>query len=656
MSKRPAWVDKAYLGLHHDLHAKATDTELGTELTHDQLREQLQKMRPDFIQCDCKGHEGYASYPTRVGSPSPGIVRDALRIYRDVTRELGIFLLVHYSGMWDQCAVELHGDWAAIDADGMPIHTLDGSPAVVCPLSPYLDELLIPQMLEIIDEYDVDGFWVDGDNWAVRDCYCPRCKAEFIRRTGIEVLPQNRDDPNWIQWRAFQQDLFVEYVRKYADAVHARKPECAVCSNWMYSMRQPGVVEAPIDFLSGDFMSSFGCERAEMEGRYIDGHRMPWNLMAWSFCRTDERVPHQTKTVVHLCQEAAEVLSCGGGFMIYDNPQRSGWVTEWHQDIFAEVAQFVRERQEFCQYTESVPDAVVLQSETHAIHNNPEVFCMGESFYPAEGGLHALIENQYHVDILDEVRLPQRIDDYGLVMVCEQNPISEEIALTLEEYAKRGGVVLMTGANLAQAHGKLVGVEQAGEIRNESWHVAVGDEAAGMAGAWQPVIAKDSVPWTFVMRQQQVGKDETTYPAVTIRSVGKGKIAAIHGDVMLSYYLSHHPRIRRFVRNLLDELDISRGVRVDAPASIEVTLRHSKDNRMMVNLVNRAVHPTLTPRLHIVEEVPPSGPVKVEVLVDKEPKKVTLQPAKREVEWRYDSGWVKTHIDSVGIHDILVIE
>ncbi len=41
-------------------------------------------------------------------------------------------------------------------------------PDITCRSSGYDDELMIPQMIELIDNYDVDGFWVDGENWASR--------------------------------------------------------------------------------------------------------------------------------------------------------------------------------------------------------------------------------------------------------------------------------------------------------------------------------------------------------------------------------------------------------------------------------------------------------------------------------------------------------
>ncbi|MCF7854702.1 MAG: hypothetical protein K9N51_07890 [Candidatus Pacebacteria bacterium] len=650
----PWWVN-GFFGLHYDLHARATDTELGATLTPEHLRTELEKVGPDFVQCDCKGHPGYTSYPTKVGSPSPGIVNDALRIHRDVTADLGIPLSVHYSGVWDTRAVELHPEWGAMNADGKPVIPRPGRPpGIVCRLSPYLDELMIPQLLEIVDEYDVDGFWVDGDNWAVRDCYCARCRKEFARRTGIEQPPTDPSHSDFPAWRAFQRDTFVEYVRKYADAVHKRKPSCAVCSNWMYTIRQPGPVTAPVDYLSGDFTSSFGCERAEMEGRYIDSRRMPWNLMAWTFCRAAPDMPAQTKTVPHLCQEAAEVMSCGGSVFLYDQPQRGGRLNSWHQDIFAEVGQFCRDRQPYCQFTESIPDAAVLVADPHVWRHNPYPFCLGESYYGFEGALHALIENHRHVDVLDETRLTDRLSDYSLVVVAEQDPVSAELLERLEQYVADGGVLLMTGAHLADLCPDLLGIVAAGDAVAGPWHIPHDGECISLKGPWRPVNLAGAESLAPVMRNQQPGFNETAFAAVTAHRIGRGQVIGIHGTIMESYLLSHHPRIRTFIRHLLTSRDISGRLDVSAPPSLEISMRQGKDFTA-IHLVNRAVHPTLTPRLHIVEEVPSTGPVSIDLEWNQRPDSVTLEPEGRAVAWTHADGRLHVDIPSVAIHDIVVI-
>ena len=41
------WWENGLFGLHYDLHALGEDTRLGAELTHEHLREQLAKVKPD---------------------------------------------------------------------------------------------------------------------------------------------------------------------------------------------------------------------------------------------------------------------------------------------------------------------------------------------------------------------------------------------------------------------------------------------------------------------------------------------------------------------------------------------------------------------------------------------------------------------------------
>src|SRR5919202_783407 len=306
------WHEDAFFGIHYDLHASADDTALGKDLTVDHLVERLARVQPDWVQCDCKGHPGYTSWPTTAGSTSPGVVNDGLRIHREATRRLGIRLGVHYSGVWDTRALELHPEWARVDERGQPDGPVRRVPEtapsalhsdMTCRLSRYDDELMIPQMLEIIDRYDVDGFWVDGENWASKPCWCARCREEFTRRTGIEDIPTAPGQPYWAEWLAFHRDLFVAHVTAYADAVHARKPGCLVCSNWLYSARQPDPGRAPVDYLSGDFDWAWGSNRAAIEGRVLDGRGLSWDLMAWGFTKTgamSEDPPWTMKPVTHL--------------------------------------------------------------------------------------------------------------------------------------------------------------------------------------------------------------------------------------------------------------------------------------------------------------------------------------------------------------------
>ena len=65
--KRP----ESFLGIHFDFHAGADCTEVGKNMTPEMVAASVDKVQPDYVQIDCKGHPGYSSYPTKVGNPAP---------------------------------------------------------------------------------------------------------------------------------------------------------------------------------------------------------------------------------------------------------------------------------------------------------------------------------------------------------------------------------------------------------------------------------------------------------------------------------------------------------------------------------------------------------------------------------------------------------
>jgi len=143
-----------FFGVHFDLHAIEDITDAGKTLTTEMtemIDTFLTKVRPDFIQIDCKGHPGISSYPTKVGYHVKGFEKDPLRVWRNATEKNKVALFMHYSGVWDGKACTEHPDWAIIKANG------DRSTQKTSFFSPYLDELMIPQLKELSSDYHVDG-------------------------------------------------------------------------------------------------------------------------------------------------------------------------------------------------------------------------------------------------------------------------------------------------------------------------------------------------------------------------------------------------------------------------------------------------------------------------------------------------------------------
>lgn len=652
------WHLDVAFGLHYDLHANAEDTELGAALTHEHLRAELEKVRPDWVQCDCKGHAGYTSWPTAVGSTSPGVVRDALRIHRDVTREMGIPLVMHYSGVFDARALELHPGWAAVQANGEPYGVgMPGAIRPICTLGPYVDALMIPQLLEIIDNYDVDGFWVDGDAWAACPCYCERCTSAFTAQTGIREIPKQFGEAHWDAWSDFHRHNFEAYVRKYAEAVHARKPSCLVCSNWMYTSGHPSEINAPVDYLSGDFSWAWGTDRSIVEGRAMDSRGLSWNLMAWGFTTTEQGMQGWVmKPAAHLCQEAATVLALGGAMQVYDQPQRNGHLTNWRQDILAEVARFVRARQPWCTDTESVPQVAVLNAASHVYHTVGQLMpAGGNANPPVLGALVALLENHCQVDVLTETALIERIDAYPLVVIPEQTHLSPALKEALAAYVRGGGKLILTGNNVAADFADLAGVQTAGEPQDGYLFLPVGREATIVKGPWQPVALVGAEMLQPVMTQQEPERNASETPGVTLHRVGEGCVLAVHSLFFSFFSATRYPRSRALVGEWLARLAPDFLVSMDAPARLHLSLRR-KETQLIAHLVNMGTaHPT-SPTQSIVEEVPPVGPVTLRVQLAAPPKAVYLAPRMEGVDWVWADGQLTVQVTSVGILDSVVIE
>ena len=68
-------------GLHFDFHS-GPNNNVGATLREEDIRAICRTVKPDFLQIDCKGHPGWASYPTKLGNSTRGIVFDTLEMWR----------------------------------------------------------------------------------------------------------------------------------------------------------------------------------------------------------------------------------------------------------------------------------------------------------------------------------------------------------------------------------------------------------------------------------------------------------------------------------------------------------------------------------------------------------------------------------------------
>ncbi len=211
-----------FFGLHFDFHANKHSAAIGSEWKDEILEELLVTVKPDYVQCDTKGHAGYSSYPTKVGTPAPLIHTDILRQWRRITKKHHVLLYGHHSGLWDTVASEKHPEWAAVDHEGNKTDKMSV-------FGGYADGLLIPQLVELAVDYELDGAWVDGECWAAQIDYSDAARDAYRKATGKEApLP---DDEEFEKYKDFCRQGFFDYVQHYIAEVKKVAPHFELTRN-----------------------------------------------------------------------------------------------------------------------------------------------------------------------------------------------------------------------------------------------------------------------------------------------------------------------------------------------------------------------------------------------------------------------------------------
>ncbi|MBR4750873.1 MAG: hypothetical protein IK077_03855 [Thermoguttaceae bacterium] len=616
---RPLRKD-SFFGVHFDFHANMLDPVIGGATTPELIDALIDLTNPDYFETDSKGHPGVSSYPTKVGNSAGRFVGDPLKVWREGTAKRGVALYAHYSGIWDDRAVELHPEWAAHDPNG---NAAGGKTSV---LSSYVDTLMIPQLLELGRDYSVDGAWVDGEVWAAVVDYSPKVRERFKEETGAETAPTNPSEPYWKEWRAFQRQLFREYVRRYITAVKKELPNFQFCTNWSFSTHMPEPPLEGVDYISGD-LGAYDCVNvSRTTSRLFMTQEIPWDLMSATFCRwafgsTDS--PNLFKTPIQLKREAACVIAQGGGYQAGisqvsagDPPVRDGGVDIERVKVLSDVSQFCRERQEYCFKATYVPQIAFLLS-TQGTYDRWDAANTGLFWWDRrqEGIVACLLENQQAVAVLVTQRLMERMSDFPLIVVAEWDALEPELCDQLVEYVKNGGCVLIVGAST-----KALFQQTLDEAKREEVVLAEG-------------IVPDGMSCEFY-------------------ALEKGRIATIDQPISDAYRTDPNPAVRDFVGAVVHELFPDPIVTVEGSRDVDVSVMRTKSGDLAVHFVNTSgPHRTAG----VIDAIEPTDAIDVSVATEEKPKQVALQPGDRAVDWRWEDGRVQLRIDSVPIYEIVVL-
>jgi hypothetical protein len=633
-----------FFGIHFDLHASEDITDAGKTLTAEMIDTFLIKVRPDFIQIDCKGHPGISSYPTKVGYHVKGFDKDPLKLFREVTEKNHVALFMHFSGVIDYKVVKEHPEWAIIKANG------ERSTEKTSFFSPYLDTYMIPQLKELSD-YKVDGAWIDGECWAVEPDYGQASLDRFTKETGITEIPRKQTDKYYPEFIEYTRRLFREHLNKYVNAIHQYNPAFQITSNWSYSSMMPEKVTLDVDYLSGDVTPQNGVYRSAFEARCLAPQGKPWDLMAWGFSWDGGKMPMSVKSSVQLEQEAAQIMAIGGGVQFYFQQNRDLSLKPFLATTLSEIAAFCRARQPYCQKARAIPQIALLYPTISYQKNAPHPF--SNPLGKLEGALNLVLDNQHPVEILMEHTLTGKMDQYPLIIIPECDYLEPTFMDELRSYVIKGGNLLIIGTETASLFEKELGIKSLKAIGESEAFIASKDKIGAVRSALDSVNLGPAAKTLSTFYNGCDFRYKGAMIASSENNVGKGKVIGVYFNAGSDYKEYKSPVLRDFIDSFITELFPDPVARVSGSHLVHVTL-NSLNGKIYLNLLNVAGEHTNQDAIGY-DEIPSLKDLTVFIRTTQKPAKIIMQPEGRELGIDYQNGVSIIVVPELFVHSILEV-
>ncbi len=664
---------ESFLGLHFDFHAQPTDNKvIGSTLREEDIREICHLIKPDFIQIDCKGHPGWASYPSKIGNAMPEFEGDPLELWRRVTKEENVALYLHYSGVYDIKYCDEHPEETVMEANGSLYKgttRTDGR---------YVDEILIPQLSEIIEKYGVDGFWIDGDCWCAKPDFRPESLAAFEKETGIELngaIPATPNDPYYDEYREYHRELFRRYVRHYVDTLHSKYPDVQIASNWSFSDHMPEKICANVDFLSGDLNPKNSLNSSRYAARALAAQDHYWDLMSWNFrIQVGDRAACAPKHINQILQEAASVISLGGAYQNYVMQFKDGSPNLIEIRNLTKLSEFIREREPFCFRGTQVHEAALLLSTFDRAKEAKRLY--SRTGYEKVMGMSALMGDiGLSFEIVSEHILADGDMPYKMVVVPElYRGLSNETVELLLNYAKKGGNLVISGKNTCKAFadkGIPLKVIESPEFfdKGDKAYNNGGDNGHGKGAS------AEYKAYYFTLDQSEFGSlfspcelysDSGRTLALFSTNVraqgaplalnipyGNGHITAIGFDIGSQYLMGTQYMHRKLLKTVTESL-YTPLVKIESVCGRLEIVPLVKNGRLMIQLLN--VGGSHADAQSATDDyIPPVLDARLSIELQEKPLKLMLEPEGRSLPFIYKNGRAYVTIDRIDIHNVVEI-
>ena len=438
------------------------------------------------VSLEAKCALGWSYYPTAYGVIHPNLNRPdgaMLDYFGDrarVVTENGGRVIAYYCVGMEGPLLSDHPDWrwytaASWDANRGEFYLAphgQNTWELTSLFSPYVDEVLLPQLAEIVERYPVAVMWLDI-YYADRGHpdYNPHARRQFREAMGRDLLPMAQD-PDLLGTMAYFRQAGRRVRRRIADAIHqaGRRAgrDVQVSINWLHAAVRPPIrlldEPADIDLLSCDVVQEICGNVYELglQARYFASLGLPSDVISTNFRWWGE---WDMKPPDVLQREAAITLANGSTYYIYEYAYSHGRFEPGRVERLRQLADWVDERESVFRRTGRARAAqpfadvtLLVSSQTYA--STPHEHWLREAFESLEGASRLLQSSAQSYCVCDEAGLVEHLPASRLLVLAHVLTIDETSAALIYRWVEQGGKLLVVGP-IAPQLGSLLGTRTA---------------------------------------------------------------------------------------------------------------------------------------------------------------------------------------------------
>lgn len=650
--------------IHLDFHTGKDIPGVGEDFKKEEFQQALQLGHVDSINIFAKCHHGWLYYQDGVTATHPTLKIDLLPEMLDACKEIGVDTQIYISAGLDERIARVKPEWLFRHEDQSTTWVptfLEAGYHMLCMNTPYLDHL-VAQVQDVVKRFDTEGIWLDIVG--PRPCYCQTCMQQIIAEG------HDPRDEKYIL------ELGERVYKKYYDAINKAitdiKPDMRIFHNSGHIKRgRRDLMDANTHIeLESLPTGGWGYDHFPLSARYVQPISGDDFLGMTGKFHTTWGEFGGFKHPNALRYEAGLNLANGAKMCVGDQLHPRGKMDTVTYGLIGEAYKDIEEKEAWCHGVKNIADIAILTPE--ALIERQSTAQHGRSGKADAGAVRMLLESKYLFDIVD---MRSDLEAYKVLILPDEIPASKELKEKLDSFVAKGGKLLVTGKSILGEDGFIMdlGVKYISEnpynpdyfVPHFDYH-GLGSTAFIMFGDGQKVelthgeVLGEREDSYFNRDMLHFSSHFHTPNEPGKRSPGMVKTESsiyIAWDIFTDYATKGSLILKDAVNYALDSLlEDRKTLHTNLGAQGITTLQQQENENRYVNHLCYAIPVKRGENVEIIEDMHPVLNVQVDLLMDKEIKRVYLAPEKVDIPFNQSEGKLTYTVPKVLCHQMVVMD